>query len=951
MKLTCLTATYNAIDAGNRENLIRCINSVAALDVPHEHIIIDGASTDGTEKLVRTLQRKIDSLVLISERDSGIYNALNKGVRAAKGEWLYVLGCDDYICNPRILDDIVLDDCANRGMKMIVSPVMYDGGGNYSFQRKRDLRAMLCWLYGYCHQGVLIRTETAKSLGGFDERYRLCADGDMCIKVHLRHYPIRYAFKAFANFSSGGANERLRSKVEDEQSLVLKRHLRLSDSEHQFLRKAWLPPLRIALRYVFGRDEALRISARYAAKWWMGYGLRIAICFWRRLREGWTVCYLPEEMSRWGGTVGFAGSAECDGVRKSLLWMVCNRARLRIPIPRDLIGREIRLSFGCSAVISEKQPRQDAVFSVGGYELKTETFGLNTCMEKEVSFRVPAVLNESDSLDVSISFSEPFVPISSLFPGTSDNRTLGARFFGIAISDACRIKSVCKPEEKDAETFLKTLREKPVVGTDGSPASAPVVSVVTVVFNAVKGRRAEPFRRCLDSVQSQTGVLLEHLIIDGGSEDGTVGIIRNYANANVPIRYVSCRDRGIYDAMNRGLKLASGKYVIFLNSDDYYHDAHGMQESAAALERSGADFAYGPARVVDEKGDEIVHAFTTAIPYLIYGGMTICHQTVMTRREVMERLGGFDLRYRSASDYDFLLRMIFTGCKAVRVKTPFVTFQAGGFSYANAGLADREVASIYKELYNRYADGGLSDEESMTIRKTGSLPDRISRRLERYGEHTFLSDFTPDETIVKQLRDRAVYVVEVSEGDAYWARSTPGPLWRGPLKKALHLIRFMWAHRDSIKEMFREYRVSGQSLREYIICRCRLQARRQNFYVFAFDRERVLGDWRPVYSGMDFTQKLSIIPELPESWRNVRLLLGLYLIPDSDDPVTVSVRANGVEIDRIDTARFAADGPRHEVVVPSGLTSQSLRLELPIERVPGLTGGVIFGGLSYHPAV
>ena len=112
MKLTCVTATFNCIKAGNRERLVRCIESVAKLKTEHEHLIYDGESTDGTAELLRELEAKTPGLKVVSEPDTGIYNALNKGVRDAKGDWFYVLGADDYILHPDVLDSIIDGVCS-----------------------------------------------------------------------------------------------------------------------------------------------------------------------------------------------------------------------------------------------------------------------------------------------------------------------------------------------------------------------------------------------------------------------------------------------------------------------------------------------------------------------------------------------------------------------------------------------------------------------------------------------------------------------------------------------------------------------------------------------------------------------------------------------------------------------------------------------------------------------
>ena len=109
MNLTCVTAVYNAIASGNRERLIRCVESVSKLKIEHEHLIYDGASTDGTVELLRGLKQRNDRLSVVSELDKGIYNALNKGVRAANGTWVLILGCDDYLDKPEVLDQLLLD--------------------------------------------------------------------------------------------------------------------------------------------------------------------------------------------------------------------------------------------------------------------------------------------------------------------------------------------------------------------------------------------------------------------------------------------------------------------------------------------------------------------------------------------------------------------------------------------------------------------------------------------------------------------------------------------------------------------------------------------------------------------------------------------------------------------------------------------------------------------------
>lgn len=280
MKLTCVTAVRNAVAEGRRTELIRCIESVAKLETSHEHLVYDGASTDGTAELLRKLEATTPGLKVVSEPDTGIYNALNKGVRDALGEWFYVLGCDDWVCGPEILDRL-LESTPDR-IQMLVAPVARDAA-RYQFHEIRDLR-WIFWRHPYCHQGVVAKTEVVRRLGGFDEEFRLCADGDLCFKFHEAALPILYTFDEFTNYAAAGASETNRDETWGEVTRFLQRHLRMNDEETARFRKVGFPPLRIVLPFLFHRDLAFRIGARFMLRRWARHGIR---SLGRPVPQGW----------------------------------------------------------------------------------------------------------------------------------------------------------------------------------------------------------------------------------------------------------------------------------------------------------------------------------------------------------------------------------------------------------------------------------------------------------------------------------------------------------------------------------------------------------------------------------------------------------------------------------------------------------------------------------------
>lgn len=276
MKLSCVTATNNVIKAGNRDSLIRCVKSVAALKTEHEHLIYDGASTDGTAELLRELEATTPELKVASEPDTGIYNALNKGVRDAKGEWFYVLGADDYICNPAVLDKLIgeLSDEDDA----LISAVRQQTVDREKIWYTQDMKldGLFTWPC-VCHQGELIRTEIARELGGFDERYRIAADSDMFFKAHMKNLRFKYTFDIFAYFAFGGVAMSNLDKASREHRTSVANVLGLKGRSRWLMIERHLLPLLPCLKLAYHKDVIIRSSAREMLKANFKHLLRIPL--------------------------------------------------------------------------------------------------------------------------------------------------------------------------------------------------------------------------------------------------------------------------------------------------------------------------------------------------------------------------------------------------------------------------------------------------------------------------------------------------------------------------------------------------------------------------------------------------------------------------------------------------------------------------------------------------
>ena len=270
MKLTCVTATFNSIKAGNRERLIRCVESVAKLRTAHEHLIYDGASKDGTTELLRELESKTTGLKVVSEPDTGIYNALNKGVRDAKGEWFYVLGCDDYIASPVAMDDML--DSSDSDVQVIVTTVSEEAeDGRIVSHKFTEMRAFGRLFRGCvcCHQGEIMKTASVRELGGFDERYKISADTNLFLLAHLHGLQFRYVFEEFAVFHLGGTGDSNEALYKAEDRLCIKRALGLSGRRAEYFERTGIIPVGIMLRLLVHKDYAVRSGAYYMARAWV----------------------------------------------------------------------------------------------------------------------------------------------------------------------------------------------------------------------------------------------------------------------------------------------------------------------------------------------------------------------------------------------------------------------------------------------------------------------------------------------------------------------------------------------------------------------------------------------------------------------------------------------------------------------------------------------------------
>ncbi|MEM7792004.1 MAG: glycosyltransferase family 2 protein [Verrucomicrobiota bacterium] len=228
-----------------------------------------------------------------------------------------------------------------------------------------------------------------------------------------------------------------------------------------------------------------------------------------------------------------------------------------------------------------------------------------------------------------------------------------------------------------------------------------LVSIITVSYNS-----AATIASTVNSVLTQKGVELEYIVVDGASNDGTVDLIRSYGNRIN--KFVSEPDNGIYDAMNKGLSLATGEFVGILNSDDFYAHSSVLENVVKSFDDPELDCVYGDLDYVDAENTERVVRAWRSKPYeegVFLRGWHPPHPTFFIRRRVYEALGGFNLGLRIAADYEFMLRVLERNNKSVSyLPEVLVKMRTGGASnrsIKNILLANRECVLAWK--LNRYS--------------------------------------------------------------------------------------------------------------------------------------------------------------------------------------------------------------------------------------------------------
>lgn len=233
----------------------------------------------------------------------------------------------------------------------------------------------------------------------------------------------------------------------------------------------------------------------------------------------------------------------------------------------------------------------------------------------------------------------------------------------------------------------------------GPRGGKPLVSIITVCWNASK-----TIEKTIQSVMAQTYDNVEYVVVDGNSTDQTVDILNRYVDS---IDYfVSEPDTGLYHAMNKGLELAQGEYILLLNADDWYQP-ETVARLVAAKEYSGCDFVGALARYINDNGTSHVLR-TMPFEHSVLLRMPLRHETMLIPADLYDKMGPYNTDYPIIADYEYTIRLLQAGATYYEVREPFLNFSTGGVSNTATDRVGEETRKLMKQVFPFLSAGDLA---------------------------------------------------------------------------------------------------------------------------------------------------------------------------------------------------------------------------------------------------
>jgi len=254
----------------------------------------------------------------------------------------------------------------------------------------------------------------------------------------------------------------------------------------------------------------------------------------------------------------------------------------------------------------------------------------------------------------------------------------------------------------------------------------PFVTIITPTHNLLENNLADDFNLLISLLDMQTYPNIEHLIIDNMSNDGTVEMLKDYKNKGY-INFFSERDTGKFNAYNKGVMRAKGKYVTFLSCDDFIHDITSIYDIVNLMEANEADFTFAPAYCRHPEG--FVFLFAPSM-HNAFQVMPCARQAMFFKKSMIEKEGYFDEKFKTMSDFDFIMRIIMKRYTPVYFDNNYVTYKYGVKALENPQRSEEESKAIYFKNFRTLHP--LNDDALNKMAKFSEFPQPLLEKLSKY---------------------------------------------------------------------------------------------------------------------------------------------------------------------------------------------------------------------------
>ncbi len=254
----------------------------------------------------------------------------------------------------------------------------------------------------------------------------------------------------------------------------------------------------------------------------------------------------------------------------------------------------------------------------------------------------------------------------------------------------------------------------------------PFVTIITPTYNLLENNLADDFNLLISLLDLQTYPNIEHLVIDNASNDGTIEMLKNYKNKGF-FKFFSEKDTGKFNAYNKGVMRAKGKYVTFLSCDDFIHDITSIYDIVNIMETNNADFTFAPAYCRHPEG--FVFLFAPSM-HNAFQVMPCARQAMFFKKTMIEKENYFDEKFKIMSDFDFIMRIIMKGYKPAYFDSTYVTYKMGTKAQENSQRAEEECKGIYYKNFRSIYP--INDDMLDQMAKYSAFPQPLLEKLSKY---------------------------------------------------------------------------------------------------------------------------------------------------------------------------------------------------------------------------